>query len=232
MRARGCLSLLALLLPACVQAGPSARPPHPASVYRSHGEPVVPSPEGFLLCEAEEFAVETPGWTALPWGENAYAATFANTFLSRKAFLGAPATGPTTRARIGISVKEAGRYLVLARYEAAYRFETRFRVQIEQAGERVFDRAYGARDNTKIWAFRKRLQKEVAWGWGAVENVVWEGHDAFVELTAGPATVFLVAEPQPGVAAPRNVDLYCSPATSTTCAVASKPRATSRWTAC
>jgi hypothetical protein len=160
-----------------------------------------------LLCEAEEFTVEAPGWTAKPWGENAYAATFANTFLSRRAFLGAPAAGPTARARIAIAVKDAGRYLVLARYEAAYRFETRFRVQIEQGGRPVFDRVYGARDNTKVWAFGKRLQKEVAWGWGAVENVVWEGHDAFVELTAGPATVFLVAEPQPGVAAPRNVDL-------------------------
>jgi hypothetical protein len=206
MRARRCLGPLALLT-ACVQAGLGAGAPHPASLYRSHGEPVVPAAEGFLLCEAEEFAVEAPGWVAKPWGENAYAATFANTFLSRKAFLGAAATGPTARARIAIAVKDAGRYLVLVRYEAAYRFETRFRVQIEQAGKRIFDRVYGARDNTKVWAFGERLQKEVAWGWGAVENVVWEGHDAFVELTAGPATVFLVAEPQPGDAAPRNVDL-------------------------
>ena len=75
MGARGCLGLLALLLPACVQAGPGVGTPHPASVYRSHGEPVVPSPEGFLLCEAEEFAVEPPGWTAKPWGENARSST-------------------------------------------------------------------------------------------------------------------------------------------------------------
>jgi hypothetical protein len=186
---------------------PPRSSPHPASRYRAGGEPVVPGPDGLIVCEAEEFQVETPGWQARPWGENYYAATFANTFLSRKAFLGAPERGPETSARIAVSVKERGRYLVLARYEAAYRFETRFRVQVAQAGRVLLDRTYGARDNTKVWAFGKRLQKEVAWDWGAVEGVVWEGHDVFVELEPGVATLRLIASPQPGDAARRNVDL-------------------------
>src|SRR5437667_71699 len=67
--------------------------------------------------------------------------------------------------------------------------------------------ARGARDNVKIWAFRQGLKKEVAWDWGADENIVWEGHDALVELEAGRATLTLVAERQPGDAARRNVDL-------------------------
>ena len=39
--------------------------------------------------EAEEFQPAGDAWRARPWGENYYAATFANSFLSRKAFLGA-----------------------------------------------------------------------------------------------------------------------------------------------
>ena len=101
----------------------------------------------------------------------------------------------------------AGRYLALVRYEAAYRFETQFRLVIEQQGKAALDRRYGARDNVKIWAFGKKLQKEVGWEWGASENVVWEGHDAWVELQPGPATLTLIAERQPEPAARRNVDL-------------------------
>lgn len=200
------IGLLAALCLALQQA-PQARDPHPAQRFRAGGEPVVANPDGLIFCEAEEFAIEKPGWEAKPWGQNYYAATFANTFLSRKAFLGAPEQGPETVARVTVAIKDAGRYAVLARYEAAYRFETRFRIQVEQAGRVVMDRLYGARDNVKIWAFSKKLQKEVAWDWGAVENIVWEGHDSFVELQAGVATLRLIAGPQPGHAARRNVDV-------------------------
>lgn len=164
-------------------------------------------PDGNLVCEAEEFQVQSPGWEAKPWGSNYYAATFANTLLSRKAYLGAPADGPRTTASLNIQVPERGRYLVLARYEAAYRFQTQFRIQVAQNGKVLFDRLYGARDNLKIWAFGQKLKSEVAWSWGAVENIVWEGHDAAVDLEAGKATVTLVADKQPKPAAKRNVDL-------------------------
>ena len=169
-------------------------------------------PDGLYLCEAEEFQV-TPagddggGWRARRFGENYYAATFANSFLSRQAFLGAPEQSDETIAEREVEIEQAGRYLVLVRYEAAYRFETQFRVQIEQAGRLLLNRLYGARKNLKIWAFREGLKTEVAWSWGAVENVVWEGHDAFVSLRPGRATIRLLAGPQPEPAARRNVDL-------------------------
>ena len=103
---------------------------------------------------------------------------------------------------------KAGRYLALVRYETVYRFETQFRLRIEQNGKQLFDRLYGARANVKIWAFKEKLKKELAWPWGAVENIVWEGHDAAVNLAAGRAKLTLVAGPQKGVnAARRNVDL-------------------------
>jgi hypothetical protein len=148
--------------------------------------------DGTIFCEAEEFTVEKPGWQTRPWGENYYAATFANTILSRKAFLGAPEQCDETVATIRINVQKAGRYLVLVRYEAVYRFETQFRVKVEQAGRVRLDRLYGARDNLKIWAFGKRLRKEMAWSW---ENVVLEGHDAYADLKPGPATITLLAGP-------------------------------------
>lgn len=200
--------LLSITAVACaaVPDGPGVQP----RVFRGD-HPVQPQSDGLIVAEAEEFDVQSPmesgGWQALPWGANYYAATFANTFLSRKAFLGAPADGPETVAAIQVTVTEAGKYLVLARYEAAYRFETQFRVVVEQAGQTRLDRLYGARDNVKIWAFSQKLQKEVAWPWGAVENVVWEGHDAFAELQPGVATIKLIAGPQPAPQAKRNVDL-------------------------
>jgi hypothetical protein len=185
----------------------------PAAAARTpgRGRPAVSEqPDGLYVCEAEEFQhsnADDDGWTARRWGENYYAATFANSFLSRKAFLGAPAQCLESVASIDVDIQRAGRYLVLVRYEAAYRFETQFRVEVEQNGRRVFDRLYGARDNLRIWAFRQKLQTEVGWSWGAVENIVWEGHEAFVNLEPGRATIRLVADRQPVPAARRNVDL-------------------------
>ncbi|MEK6236343.1 MAG: hypothetical protein N2C14_16675, partial [Planctomycetales bacterium] len=171
---------------------------------------VAQQPDGLYVAEAEEFQAAVPnatGWQAKRFGENYYAATFANSFLSRKAFLGAPPRCDETIASLNVNVKEAGRFLVLARYEAAYKFETQFRIQIEQGGKKVFDRLYGARKNLKIWAFRQKLKTEVGWSWGAVENIVWEGHDAFASLKPGRATMRLIASRQPEPAAKRNVDL-------------------------
>lgn len=165
-------------------------------------------PDGLLICEAEEFQPDQPtGWRSKNFGENYYAATFANSFLSRKAFLGAPENGPESSASLSVNIPAAGRYLVLSRYEAAYRFETQFSIQIVQSGKPVFRRVYGARKNPKIWAFKEKLKPEVGWSWGATENIVWEGHDAFADLQPGTATLTLIASPQPEPAARRNVDL-------------------------
>ncbi len=198
------LGLSVALLAAGAARADAAKSPQD---YRGKGTAVAPAPDGALYCEAEEFTVEKPGWQARPWGENYFAATFANTFLSRKGFLGAPEQGDETVASITADVKEAGRYLVLVRYEAPYRFETQFRVRVEQGRKTALDRLYGSRDNLKVWAFGKRLQKEVMWDWGAVENVVWEGHDAYADLQPGPARISLIAAPQKGNAGKRNVDL-------------------------
>jgi hypothetical protein len=176
-------------------------------LFRSSGELVEPISESTILSEAEEFRVEEPGWRAQPFGSNYYAATLANTFLSRKAYLGAPDQCDRSTAALDVRVPRAGRYLALIRYEAAYRFDTQFRLQIEQRGAIKLDRLYGARRNLKVWAFHERLKTELAWPWGAVENIVWEGHEALVDLDAGPARIRIIADRQPEPAARRNVDV-------------------------
>jgi hypothetical protein len=201
------LSLVAsvwlMALPPDARAQPIA-----AAGFRQAGQPVAPISDATVIAEAEEFQpAGEGGWQAKPFGTNYYAATFANCFLSRKAYLGAPEQCPQSAATIEVQVPKAGRYLVLVRYEACYRFETQFHVQVEQKGKKKFDRLYGSRDYPRIWAFREKLKKEVAWPWGAVENIVWEGHDAFVHLDAGPAKLSLLAGKQPEPAARRNVDL-------------------------
>ncbi len=163
-----------------------------------------------IILEAEEFRIlapETPGWRARNWGTNYYASTFANTFLSRKAYLSAPEQSGVVVATRQVLIPKSGRYAVLARYEVAYRFETRFRIEVEQNDQSLFMRQYGARENAKIWAFGQKVKSEVTWPWGAVENIVWEGHQAFVYLNPGMATVKLYASGQPQPAARRNIDL-------------------------
>jgi len=184
-----------------------------AQAYRAKSEAVQPAPDGTYFCEAEEFKVTKPGWEAQPWGANYYAATFANCFLSRKAFLGASEQADGATATQTVDIKQAGKYLVMARYEACYRFETQFTIKVEQGGRTVFNKLYGARDNVKIWAFGEKYKKEVAWPWGAVENVVWEGYlgeganNTYADLQPGKATITLIANKQTGDAAKRNVDL-------------------------
>jgi len=196
------------ILPVFILTGCSTVIAKPTSLspatYRGQ-HPVNAMPDGNLLVEAEEFQPLKPGWTSKKWGENYYAATFANSFLSRKAYLGAGEQAECG-ATIKVKVPKAGRYLVLARYEAAYRFETQFRVRVEQKGRRVLDRLYGARKNIKIWAFSEKLKTEVAWSWGASENIVWEGHNAYANLKPGLATITLSAGKQPSPAAKRNID--------------------------
>jgi hypothetical protein len=85
--------LLLLILPAAIRC-PAAEAVDVAAAAQEYGKRhrvVAPVPEGHIFCEAEEFQVRAPGWRAQNWGQNYYAATLANTFLSRKAFLGAQA---------------------------------------------------------------------------------------------------------------------------------------------
>jgi hypothetical protein len=185
----------------------SQDPVFEAQAFRRHGEPVRRISDGPIIAEAEEFRVQTPGWRALPYGTNYYAATLANTFLSRQAYLGAPEQCATTEASVDVEVPKTGRYFALARYEAAYRFETQFRLRIDQNGKTKLDRLYGARENAKIWPFGARLQKDVTQVWGSADSIVWEGHDAAVDLDAGSARLTLVAGGQPEPAARRDVDL-------------------------
>jgi len=206
-----CTTLLLLLLASCALAiDPAAyQAVKAAQAYRARGEAVEPGSDGNYFCEGEEFKVVKTGWKAKPWGENYYAATTINTFLSRKAFLGAPEQCKAPAVAVCTAdIKEAGRYLVLARYEAVFRFETQFRVVISQDGKDVFNRLYGARDNVKVWYLNQRLAKEGTWPLNGVwESIVWEGHDAYANLHPGPAKITLIAGMQPTPAARRNVDL-------------------------
>ena len=184
-----------------------------------------------VLIEAENFSVPvTSRWAPREWGHREksgkktgddrtgfFAATVANTFHSRRDYLNGPAdASPRDTAHAIISVTAAGDYNVLARYEHGYRFNAAFQVNISSdADEIVFTRAYGYRENLKLWAFAaarngaKRkgggfeggllcgnkgfkgtgLVAECMWPYGATENIVWEGIGAKVTLTPGTYTI-------------------------------------------
>src|SRR5688572_18669806 len=88
---RGVATCLAawMLLAAGMDAGAQERTSvQAAQAYRRSGQPVAAQSDATVIAEAEEFEVRQPGWQVRPWGTNYYAATFANCFLSRKAYLG------------------------------------------------------------------------------------------------------------------------------------------------
>ncbi|MCS6899157.1 MAG: hypothetical protein RMJ98_01855, partial [Myxococcales bacterium] len=169
-------------------------------------DPLPPPPPGPLLVEAEDFLPEGGGWFQGAWGDNYFSGSFANTFLSRKAFLGAaPGTGGAV-ARKEVWISTPGRYLPLVRYEYPYRFAATFRLRIEQGGNVLLDRVYGQRRSRKVWAFRSGVTEEKVWPWGSSENLVWEGQENPVELAEGPVMLSLVTEADPPPAARRHVD--------------------------
>src|SRR5262245_35891571 len=71
-----------------------------AAQFRKGNQAVRSVSPDTIICEAEEFRVTSPGWQARPFGTNYFAATFANAFLSRKAYLGAPEQCESTEASI------------------------------------------------------------------------------------------------------------------------------------
>jgi hypothetical protein len=130
-----------------------------------------------LISEAEDFAVHR-GWSVVPYGENYFASTFAITFLSRQACLGAPeqpqnADGALASQEIDIPADDS--YRVLARYEQPYGFSAEFTVEVLQGKRAVFRRVFGRAESPKYWAFQKgQVAAMRRWAWGGGDNIVWE----------------------------------------------------------
>jgi hypothetical protein len=171
-----------------------------------------------LIAEAEDFSVVRGPWRTVPYRENYFAATFAVTFLSRMACLGAPAqieSGQEAVATQKVEIPYSGEFHVLARYEQPYNFSVEFAVEIEQGGKTTFQQLFGRLQDPKIWAFNghKRVPME-RHGWGGTDNIVWQQAGP-ARLAKGPATIRLLAGPQMDgekprlMAARRHVDLVC-----------------------
>lgn len=166
------------------------------------------------MAEAEDFTVEKGDWRVVPYRENYYASTFAITFLSRMACLGAPEQGAAVASQL-IQVPADGAFTVMARYEQPHNFSVEFTVAVEQAGKEVFRQVFGRLEDPKVWALNgnQRVPMERYW-WGGTDNIVWQQAGP-VKLTKGPATIRLIAGPQldggkPRVmAAKRHVDVIC-----------------------
>ena len=170
-----------------------------------------------LIAEAEDFSVES-GWEVVPYGENYFASTFAITFLSRQACLGAPGhteSGTEAVASQVVDVPFDDSYQVLVRYEQPYGFPVEFTVEVSQRGQTVCRHVFGRLHSPKYWAFQKGEQAAMKrWSWGGGDNIVWEAGNN-VNLRRGKATIRLIAGPQLDrgkprpVAARRHVDVIC-----------------------
>jgi hypothetical protein len=177
----------------------SALPPADASTVAKYFEQYI------TVVEAENMTAPGGGggWEAREWAHspNYFAASLADTFLSRRAYLHAPAnsTGHDV-ASASMKIGRTDNYHVLLRYEALYRFETPFRVTVEQGGQVVMEEVYGRRSNLKVWPFSggrmgcgDGLVAECVWPYGATESVLWEGVGKTAFLQQGMATITLTA---------------------------------------
>jgi hypothetical protein len=171
-----------------------------------------------LFAEAEDFEVKSPGWKVVPYRDNYYACTFAVTFLSRMACLGAPEQideGKKAVAEKVVNIPYADTYELLARYEQPFQFSCEFTVEVEQGGKVVASLPCGRLDQPKIWGLNghKRVPME-RYSWSGTDNIVWQNPGA-VTLAAGPATLRLIATAQKDGAkerenaANRHVDVIC-----------------------
>lgn len=176
-----------------------------------------PRPAVRLIAEAEDFAVKS-GWKVVPYRENYYAGTFAVTFLSRMACLGAPEqveAGKPAVAEQVVQIPYADTFEVLARYEQPFQFSCEFTVEVEQGGKVVAKFPCGRLTDPKIWGLNnhERVPME-RYSWSGTDNIVWQ-HPGAVKLAAGPATLRLIAEAQLENgkervnAAKRHVDVLC-----------------------
>lgn len=167
--------------------------------------PLVPPPQR-LIVEAEDLQARG-AWKAKPWEEGYFCASFANTFISRQAFLGAPADCPLSEATGTIVVPKTGPYLLFARYACPYMHETAFTVQIKQGGRLVGKHIFGRLQAVKIWPFGGGFQPMPTYSWGGGDNIVWEKGNQPLSLQAGPAQISLLAGPQHPPAAERQIDV-------------------------
>ncbi len=171
-----------------------------------------------LFAEAEDFTLKSPGWAVVPFRENYFAGTFAITFLSRMACLGAPEQLPAGQRAVAeqvVQVPYADRYELLARYEQPLDFSVEFTVEVEQGGKMVARHPFGRLTDPRIWAFNNHQRVPMErYTWSGTDNIVWQ-HPGAVALDAGPATLRLIAEGQVENgkarvnAAKRHVDLLC-----------------------
>ncbi len=145
-----------------------------------------------LIAEAEDFAVES-GWRRVAWRDNYFASTFAITFLSRQACLGAPEQAAAV-ATLRVDVPRAGEYAVLARYEQPWAFSAEFDLEVEQRG-RTSRHAFGRLADAKIWPFGGEELPMKRFFWGGTDNIVWQ-RGGRVRLDAGQALLRLRAGPQ------------------------------------
>ena len=145
---------------------------HLEGVAAQHAQHLPYFNTNLIVMEAENFTAVTSSssssWEAKPWmlSANRFAASVADTYLSRRAYLqGAAKMGAGASATMEFEVEpgEEGDYQVLLRYEAAFHFETPVHLSIAQQGARtpslaaspwagklVFNRTYGQRHSLKV----------------------------------------------------------------------------------
>ena len=161
-----------------------------------------------VAVEAEDFTIES-GWTVVPKGHGSDTVDrISFDHVSGEHLLALDSKGENASAYLDVKIPETGAYRLWVRYLYPPFCEARFRLLVQQDGGALVDRVLGARSNPRFGFGEPtaKAQRDVAAGpQGLCEEVV-----SVPELKAGAARIYLkgAAQPQqPGIAAPRRIDL-------------------------
>ncbi len=159
-------------------------------------------PEGF-----------TPAWTAGRWGRDLHQnMVFGGAWASRMAAAVTDAGDKPSEVFQDVSVPEARRYKIWAKYECPPFFNYPFGIRIQpldadgKPAVAIFDKVFGLRESAKHFSFEKKLRTgDLYWNWG-IDHDAAEGYETDLPAGRVRVTLYKAAGPAGAPVGARSVD--------------------------
>lgn len=160
-----------------------------------------------IIVEGERFTpLDDKGWHVTHQDHSWASHTYGGAWSTHGGLLGAPADSVGSVATQSITVPVDGEYRVWSRFQSPPYFNFTHRIEVHQAGKRVYSELYGEKMAMKIYSFNTKSD-QLWWSWGVDHDAAQAPTDVFATLKAGPAEVRLVTVEMDKPAADPMVDL-------------------------
>ena len=160
-----------------------------------------------IIVEGERFTpLDDNGWYVTHQDHSWASHTYGGAWSTHGGLIGAPADSVGSIATQAITVPIDGEYRVWSRFQSPPYFNFTHRIEVYQAGERVYSELYGEKMAMKLYSFNTKSD-QLWWSWGVDHDAAQAPTDVFATLKAGPAEVRLVTVDMAAPAADPMVDL-------------------------